>query len=536
MITGTTFARSKKIIPYASLAERPAAQIFGEGACRINHQLYVSNSSYWTNEGAGGSHYMFDERPGLVAAGGSIIAFGNLSYTPTISAVIGQSTAVFVLTGNKSVKGSNIWAQGANETEFNGVLSVLSVSGDNVTVQLESPATATAATGTLGALEMESKTDLDFIHLGNCLKNQRALLLGNFAQAGSQTSAHITQLAAALNPANNRFGMTPKIAVIGPAGNSILADVPVATIIADWETMIAMCRAAGALPVFVSMPPISTAYAGYKASWTAAGRYLNDWLETQHAEGVIERINVYADWVNKADAGGGWIANYTADGIHQTTIAAYAAAYSSVSAFFERIRYQSLGYTETELWTNYALTGSSGTVTGTGGSGVTANSTTATVSGGGSQTAVFSKVASYGKSLGEAVKVALTGVAALDAATISMTNSQHALLTAGDLIVVSQRIRNHDAALDADYKYLNAQISLSVDAVTKYAVSGIAGGAASAGFGQGYSDMQVEYPAFEVPAGLTAFNAITQFAFGAGNGGSTVNTVSDWSIKKITFN
>lgn len=525
---------TEDVVVYPTLTGRPTAAAYGDGQIRIDSTVYVSDSVSWQYRAVDGVHYTFATRPGYVTVGGSIMALGNLSYTPTISAVIDESTAVFVLTGNKVVKGSNIWAQGANQAEFNGVLPVLSVSGNNVTVQLASPATATAATGTLGALEMENITDVNFIHLGNCIKKQRALYLGNFAQSGSQTSSHITQLAAALLPANNRFGVVPRIAFIGSPGNDILADVAVATIIANLETMIAMCKAAGTLPVLTTLPPISTAYGGYSHARAAAGRYVNKWIEDQCAQGMIERINVHADWVNKADAGGGWITGYTADGIHPTSIAAYAAANSSVAAFFDRIHYDALGYTVTELWTNYELTGTGGTVTGTGGSGTTADTTTVTSSGGGSQTVVASKVATYGESLGEAIKLVVTGVASLDAGTVSFTGSQHALLTAGDLIIISARIRNHDSAIDADFKFLNANAALTIDTIAHSAVSSIVAGAASVGFGTGYWDLLLEFPAFEVPAsGLTAFNIILQMAFGAA--GATTDTFSDISIKKITL-
>lgn len=515
------------------LANMPTAEAFGKGHWLVGDTVYISNGFIWKSLDNG--KLRFKKRPGYACIGGSVMAFGNLTYTGiAVSATPGQSTATFVIPGNRLVKGSSFFVAKFDQTEFNGYFEASSISGNNVVATLATVATAANGTGSANALEVESLTDVNFINLGNALAGQPALYFGNFARGGSLSSEHITQLGYALNPANNRFGKIPSFIFCSSGGNDILADASTASIIANWETLITQCEQAGVVLVLTTMPPLGSAHGSYNTARASAGHYLNLWLEDQKAKGRIKLLDVADKWVNKTSTAGDWVAGYTADYLHPLSTAAFKAASTEVKELFDSITYDELGYTETELSSVFAMTGTAGTATGTGASGTVATGFAMTAIGGGAQTAVAAKVPATGISKGEAQKITLTGVVVNDAVAFSYGASQHGSLTTGDLILAGARIRNFDSPIDTDFKGLDAGILITVDGVQKTAVSGILASAASVGFGEGLWDLLFEFPAFKIPAGTTQFNIVIKFTFGA-NGGVTVDTICDVSIKKIVL-
>lgn len=472
------------------------------------------------------SRFVFDRLPGFVMIGDSTIALGTRSGSITnVTATIGAMTAQMNWNSHGMSRGARFVLQNTNHAEFTGVFTVASiVSANAITFALTSPATVSTSTGAGICTTHQRVKDSEYCNISNFLSGHKGLYLGNFAQGASFTANLDRQLDLALNPANNLWNRAVDIVFMATGINDATTDVSSTVTIANIEAAITRIIAADAIPVLISQFPLSNTATNWSIARSLESRKVVAYFRNKAAtDKTFVFIDAHDICVDRGNQYGNWISGYSSDGVHPAKKSALPVAKLIKSQFWDSIL-SSDDRALTPMIANTTMTGTSGTVSGTGASGSSANTFTVTAAGAGSQTIVASKGLGLSGST-ESQRLAVTAAAANDNGNLKY-GSLHASITPGDKFVFRARIRTTDSGLllqdltTAIWTYIDAT-TVGYGAMDSY----------ESGMWDEGIDLMIETPLVEFQSGCTNFAPEIRIRWSAAASGTF--DISEFQIYKV---
>lgn len=454
--------------------------------------------------------------PGYVMVGDSTIARGNRHFTAT-SLTSSGTTATLTFTNHLLTFNSKLMIHNADQAEYNGYFNVTNrVDANNVQFELDSDPAIDTATGTILVYTQNVWNESNWVCMSDALAHGKGLYLGNYAMGGSQTNALDGQLDIALNPTKNLWGSSPNIVFISSGINDVVNDVAYATTIANLTAAINRVTAYGALPVVATLWPLGSSFASWSVARAINARAISQWIRDNVPTlgGMV--IDVHDICVDYDSQYGEWATNLSSDFIHPRKRAVFLVAKELKASLWDQLTVTD-HRSYTSVGPNPAMAGTTGTETGTGASGDTADGYTLTASGGGSQLGVGAKgIALNGA--GESQRIAITGAANADVIELRGANAVTGLV-AGDVVFMRCRLRTDQTptldGLRHNYLALYTTINASVNAAT--CAAAFYDNDATQNWGEGF-DVVLETPPFEIPTGITNLQTSNHFRFNSAGG------------------
>lgn len=292
----------------------------------------------------------------------------------------------------------------------------------------------------------------------NLLMGSPMRLVGNFGVAGNRTDQMLDRISA-VEAAGAEW-----VFVQGGI-NDLSASVPVATVVAN---LVAICERLRktAKVVLLNLAPNTT----YTAAIVAVNAALSAYARSA---GNLVLVDVFSAVVNSTDTTGAFAANMSNDGLHLTVAGAraYGAAISTaIGKFMPTVPFlpasaadsAAINASASQILTNPLMSGSGGTVSGTGASGTVATSWSA-----GTDTGTVTSVWLHGQSRSDGIgvdqQVTCSGAAANAIVNLRQTGGLNTRVAAGDTIFACGSISLSGMA---DVARVQPSVIVTVDGVS----------------------------------------------------------------------
>lgn len=461
-------------------------------------------------------------KPGFVVIGDSLAGSGkDYMDGATITAVGTEATVTVAATS--FVRKSLVYITKCDQSEYNGVFRVKTYVGVNTfKIDLLSAPSITTATGTRTVHFPQSHSSRSIFERANQLAGNKGIYLGNFAVPGENSNHFATQLAIALNPANNEYGATPDLVFINMGINDYSVPLTFAGSIANFTTAINTIKGVGAVPIFLTTPPVSNANANWSIGRVTLGRQINDWLlNTAPSLGAIA-IDSNEICIDDTTQYGDWLTAYSDDGLHQNNSGAALIAELVKTEFWD-----GLTVADARESTNVTSSVTLGGTGGTGGAGITgdiaANCTVAISAG----SAVCSKgLAPKG---GESQILEFTPVAEGNTLNFRSTSSPHTSISAGDKVYCQCRVRVISGS--ANIKNITLENQIVVDGATR-TPNGTSHFTGTTLWVEDGMVLDLETPLFVMPSGISEIKARLEVVAKAAS--ALKIELSDYGVYKLT--
>lgn len=476
----------------------------------------------------------YNKLPGFVIVGDSIAGFGNRSTAITSLTAVGNRATAVVGAANMLVMGAEIHVGGASQPEYNNVFKIDEVV-DSYTAKFNLYNTPSASPASplhnfIYAVLLQRPTINCWSTVSNYLAAHKGLYLGNFAIPGSWSAELNSQLDMALDGTKNSWNRSPDIVFVCSGINDTRNSVAASTTIANLESAINRIKNTGATPVILTTLPVNNTTSGWSITSVSAAREINNWIKNNVSDlgGIV--IDANAICIDLANQYGNYKADYTIDGLHPTPQASFQIAKKIKTDLWDLITSVD-DRTLIPIGTNQDLSGTAGTLSGAGASGVVADGCTIVSTGGGLQTVVGAKgLAMSGN--GESQRMTISAAANGDYGRFRNTDSVHGSVSVGDKVICRARIRTESDLSQVKSVTLKSTIIIGGVTLSDYALAIEPDGNTNNIFGYEKFDLTLETTPFQmtVDTSLILFSADIAFK----NAGIATADISDFGIYKIS--
>lgn len=292
----------------------------------------------------------------------------------------------------------------------------------------------------------------------NLLLGSPMRLIGNFGVAGNRTDEMLARIAAVESAGAEWVFVQGGI-------NDLAASVPASTVVANLVSICERLRK-GSKVVLLNLAPNPSYTSGVLTVNAALANYAQ-------TAGNLILVDVFSAVVNPTDTTGAFAANMSNDNLHLTVAGAraYGAAIAAaISEFMPAVPFLPASAADSvainagcsQIITNPLMSGSSGTVSGTGASGTVATSWSA-----GTDTGTVTSVWLHGQSRSDGIgvdqQVTCSGAAANAIVNLRQTSGLTARVAAGDTIFACGSISLSGMA---DVARVQPSVSVTVDGVS----------------------------------------------------------------------